>query len=932
MTRFTLTRSFPTRFHLFVTLLAMSAWFPPDMFAQSDTGTITGRVQNATNGSYLNNARVTVQGTSTLVFTDEFGDFRIGGLPAGAVTVEVSYSGLETQTAQITVDPGAVVSRNFRLGAAGTSAAESEDVIELDSFDVAAARETNASAIAVQEQRYSSSLKNVVSADAFGDVTEGNVGEFMKFIPGVSVDYVAADVRTMSVRGFADNFTSVSVNGARMASSASGSGTRSFEFEQVSMNNIARIEVTKSPTPSMPADSLGGAVNLISKNAFERDRAEFKYRFYLSANSEDLNPFGKSPGPMGKSTYKVLPGFDFDYTLPLSDTFGIVVTGLTSNQFNEQHRTQKVWNFAQAGATPTNPYLQQYVFQDGPKNTFRDSLSVKADWRLAGGQVLSASIQSNYYKSQFGNRNITFNVGTNNTATNVLGATPVELTYDADSVSGATGRGSVTGASSFRDKHGQTNAGTLNYRFNRGNLEIEAGLNASKSRTWYRDTGRGHYSDVRTSIPTASTANPDPLALSRIEFDDINGIRPQTLRALNRFGGEIDSVNLASYNLDRVRGNPLDAFDKFVGGDLAAKYEFELSFPFSLQGGVSMRKQTRDIRRYDESWDFVGLNGTTGRNAGFALDTDYSGEDTHWGLPPQQWPDPYLLYRHFRDNPGDLIQSPNLLRDAERFRRQNSQLLEEKISAYFVQFDTRLLENKLNIVGGVRVEKTKDTGQGLLSTGPVSTLAEVLANTVERGYSTSRSFDDAYPSIHFTYNLSNDLLLRLSYAKTLGRADFSEILPLSRVNDTDTEFDDGLGTIAPRTIIVNNTGLQPWTGDGYDLSLEYYFPKGGVLSGGVFRKDLTDFWGDRTGPATADEISTLGLDPAYVGFDLRTKINVGDARITGVEFNYQQPLSAFGEWGNNFNVFANGTKLDLAGPNAADFAKFIEETASWGIT
>ncbi len=918
------------RFVLFPALALAAA--APSVVAQSGTGTIAGRVQNATNGSYLNNARVWIRGTPQQVFTDEFGDFRIAGVAAGAVVVEAGFTGLGTQSRELVVNPGSTTTHLFRLGTPGAGTLDEGAVIELDDFTVAAGRETNAAAIAAQEQRHSASLKNVVSADAFGDVTEGNIGEFMKFIPGVSVDYVAADVRTMSVRGFADNFTSVSVNGARMASSASGAGSRAFEFEQVSINNIARVEVTKSPTPGMPADSLGGAVNMISKNAFERDRAELRYRLYLNANSEEANPFAKSPGPMGRSTFKVLPGFDFDYTLPISDKFGIVVTGLTSNQFNEQHRTQNVWNFAQAGATPTNPYLQQYVFQDGPKNTFRDSVSVKADWRVAEGQVLSASVQSNYYKSQFGNRNITFNVGTNAAATNTLGATPVVLTYDADSVSGATGRGAVTGASSFRDKMGQTNAATLNYRYNRGDLEIEAGLNASKSRTWYRDTGRGHYSDVRTSIPTASATNTNPLALSRIEFDDITGERPGIIRALNRFGGEIDTVNLANYVIDTVRSNPLDASDQFVGGDLAARYKFRTAFPLAVKAGVATRKQTRDIRRYDETWGFRGWNGTTNRDASLALDTDYSGEDTHWGLPPQQWPDPYLLFRHLRDNPGDLAQTPDQARNAERFRRQNSQLLEERVDAWFLQFETRLLENRLNVVGGVRLEDTSTSGRGLLTTGPATTLAEVLANSVERGFRASRGYDDAYPSIHFTYNLTKDLLLRLSYAKTLGRPDFTEILPLSRVNDTDLPFDDGLGTIQPETIIVNNTGLLPWTADGYDLSLEYYLPSGGVISGGAFRKDLQDFWGLRTGPATSAELAELGLDPSYVGFDLRTRINVGDARISGFEFNYQQTLGVFGDWGRILNVFANGTKLDLEGPNAADFAKFIEDSASWGVT
>ena len=48
---------------------------------------MTGRVQNAATGQYLNNARVTVKGTDLTVFTDETGTFQLAAVPAGTVTL-----------------------------------------------------------------------------------------------------------------------------------------------------------------------------------------------------------------------------------------------------------------------------------------------------------------------------------------------------------------------------------------------------------------------------------------------------------------------------------------------------------------------------------------------------------------------------------------------------------------------------------------------------------------------------------------------------------------------------------------------------------------------------------------------------------------------------------------------------------------------------
>jgi len=54
---------------------------------------------------------------------------------------------------------------------------------------VSASRETDGDAIAINEQRYAPNLKNVVAADSLGDVMDGNVGEFLKFLPGVVPEY-----------------------------------------------------------------------------------------------------------------------------------------------------------------------------------------------------------------------------------------------------------------------------------------------------------------------------------------------------------------------------------------------------------------------------------------------------------------------------------------------------------------------------------------------------------------------------------------------------------------------------------------------------------------------------------------------------------------------------------------------------------------------
>jgi hypothetical protein len=57
--------------------------------------------------------------------------------------------------------------------------------VKLDPFVFTASKLTEGEALATNEQRFAPNIKNVVSTDAFGDVPEGNIAEFMRFLPGV---------------------------------------------------------------------------------------------------------------------------------------------------------------------------------------------------------------------------------------------------------------------------------------------------------------------------------------------------------------------------------------------------------------------------------------------------------------------------------------------------------------------------------------------------------------------------------------------------------------------------------------------------------------------------------------------------------------------------------------------------------------------------
>ncbi len=923
---------------------------PAGAVTAQGTGSVAGRVQNVVTGRYLSNARVAVEGTGLIAFTDEAGNYILAGVPAGRRELRVFYSGLDEQRLAIDVAAGRTTELNVDLTIVSLGADKS-DTVKLGPFVVATARETDIAAIATNEQRFAPNLKNVVSTGSFGDVTEGNIGEFLKSLPGISTQYSEAEIISVSARGFGSNTTTVSVDGGQMANAHFQGAGRAFTFGTVSINNVSRVELTKVPTPATPADSLGGSINMVSKSAFERRGREFRYRLYLDGNSENLT-LKATPHSFEEKTYKVLPGVDFDYTLPLTKNLGIVVTGLSSNHFNPQHAatTQYATSATGTAASISSPYLQLFQMRDGPRHAFRDSLSVKVDWRVTPHSMLSIGGQASYWYVYFGNNIFGANTSANGTPTIALG---MPMSFGPDFVSSATGRGTVSMSGNFNTLTSASNAENVNYRFDDGTWRVLASANYSGSRTWFRNTGRGFFTSLASSLR-------GPL---RVEMRQIKSDAPGSIQAFDNTNREITITDINNYTLNTANSALRDITDDVSGGEVSARRQISgWLVPASIQAGGKFRSQVRDRRFQNINWTYNGPDGnpaTPDSPAPFQA-VVYGNQDAHYGFHNLPWASPHLAWEAFQKNPALFSKTTQQIVAENTFRITNSERIQEDVSALYLQGETRLFHNRLNLLTGVRYERTTDEGNGPLvdpglafqrnangsfvldaagnrvrrpAAGAAGSLEDLKATRYERGTHAKKTYDGFFPSLHLTGNVTENLLLRLAYARTYGRPDFTEIIPNATFTQLVQSEDAYLDPNSVRgTIAVRNPGLRPWTADNFDASLEYYTSDGGVLSVSVFRKELRDFFGDEVRVATAPLLESLGLDPSYVGWSISTKFNMGDARVSGYEFNVQQSLGKLSPRLRPIAIFANATKLTLAGNRDADFGDFIPKTANWGFT
>ena len=119
-----------------------------------------------------------------------------------------------------------------------------------------------------------------------------------------------------------------------MAGSFNGN-SRALDLREVPMNNISRVEVTKVPTPDMPASGLGGSINLISRSGFESRKPRFSFNVYSMFHNHNGLTFDGGPRNQvsANSPKYIQPSFDFNYLYPLNNNLAITVGGSRTWRF-----------------------------------------------------------------------------------------------------------------------------------------------------------------------------------------------------------------------------------------------------------------------------------------------------------------------------------------------------------------------------------------------------------------------------------------------------------------------------------------------------------------------------------------------------------------------------------------------------------------------
>lgn len=806
-------------------------------------GTIRGRIIDASKQT-LPGASIYIENLRTGVTSDVNGYYTFSNLNPGTYTIKISYVGYSPVEMKITIPAGRTLEKDVVLN----------EGLELQEVVVGGAFQGQRRAI--NSQKNSLGITNVVSADQVGKFPDSNIGDALKRISGINVQYDQGEARFGQVRGTSADLSSVTINGNRIPS-AEGD-TRNVQLDLIPADMIQTIEVNKVVTPDMDGDAIGGSINLVTKNS--------PYKRTITATA------GSGYNRISEKAQLNL-GFTYGDRF-FNDKLGVMLSASYQNAPSGSDDVEFVWDTDSKGTICLTDYQirQYYVTRE------RQSYSAAFDWDINANHKL-------FFKGIFNNRN---------DWENRYRLTLKDLNKDVNKKK----EGAV--ADNKASVRLQTKAGSPNNR----NARLE------RQRTMDFTLGGEHLfgklsMDWNASYARASEERPNErylgYELKKQNFDiDLSDIRRPYASA--QAGSTLILNN--DFSLQELTEQQEDIVEK----DLKFSMNFKLPlvkgfYSNQLRFGAKVvdKSKDKDLEFYDyEPVDEKAFNSNSFSNT--------SEQNRNGYMPGEKYKAGTFISKEYvggldLNNSSLFNKTENLEELAGEYKAR------ETVTAGYLRFDQNF-GKKLSAMVGLRLENTHLKYNGRKLTLNNDGDPESLTVTPD----VKDSYLNVLPSVLLKYNVSEDFKIRGSFTETLSRPKYSALIPNVNINNKDNE------------LTLGNPELKPTTSFNFDLSADYYFKSVGLVSIGIYYKDINDFIVTQT---------VRGYEYEGNSYDkFMQPRNAGDANLLGVEVGYQRDfgfiapaLKCVGFYGtytythskvNNFNFTGRENEKDLKLPGSPE--------------
>jgi TonB-dependent receptor len=781
-------------------MLGTALLFAP---AVAQAGQVVGTVSDASRTRTLASAQVTIVELGRTIEADRGGRYRFPDVPAGTYTLRVVYSGAEPVDTAITVDASGDLVQDVAVGSGG-------DIL------VNGQRATLASSLS--RQRGADGVESVLTRDSIGQFPDQNVAESVRRAPGVNVLNDQGEGRFVAVRGLDPSLNAASLNGVRVP--APEADTRSVALDVVAAELIESIEIKKSLTPDMDADTIGASVEINTTSAFDRKK--------------DLLT-GSIEGSYNNYSGEVTPKGSVSFSKKIADNFGI------SGGASYYLRKFETDNIEMDGWSEPG-FAETVEYRDYDVRRLRTGGSLSLDWQPVESTQLYARGIYNRFSDQEDRRRLTFEM--------------------SDSLSRTTGTSASFSSDSNEDAQIRVER-DLKDRFEKQTIQSYQIGGETNTGPW-----RLQYSAAWSRASELENGSIDPLAFRRdfeegddltVDFDYSDYLRP---RFTVGGAGAADFGDPSEYEFDSFDRTSLSrSVDREwnLRGDITRSFALPTgSFDVQVGGKARLRKKTYDLN-VDTFGGFDGdftladvVGGQTYRLADLGPVVAKRGE------------------RRFLDENAAGFELEEL-DSAFASAAEDYAVKEDIYSGYLLG---RFQAGPLRLIGGVRMEHTKNDIRG----NTVTLDGDEEEVTIDPT-SVRRSYTDWLPSAVLRYEATDEVVLRAGVFKSLVRPSIGQLAPRFAI---ERDGDDREGAFG-------NPDLKPYRAWNLDVGAEWYFAKSSVLQAGFFYKDIKDYI--TTVTFEGDDVPYGGTYRGIAFTEADLPLNMGQAKVRGVEFSYSQIYS-----------------------------------------
>lgn len=731
-------------------------------------GTLSGRVTDSSGTKSLPGAEVELIEIGRRTHTGADGEFRFSDVPDGTYTLRTRYVGAVPVEQKAIVD-GRTDDMNVLLGGSG----------DIDNILVVGQRASLSSSLS--RQRAADGIESVLSRDGIGQFPDQNAAEALRRVSGVNVLNDQGEGRFVAVRGLSPDLNAISINGGRVP--APEADVRSVALDVIPAELIESIEVKKSLTPDMDADTIGASIEINTTSAFDRTKP------YLSfAGEGSYNDLNREWSPKGS----------VDFSTTLGERLGIA-GGIAyyRREFSTDNIEMEGWDEHDGIA-----YADTVEYRDYDVERTRLGGSLSLDFRASDSTTLYARFLRSRFEDQEYRGRLAFE----------MDEAPRSGTADTAHFSAEDGE--IQLVRDIKDRYEEQTISSLNVGGDTFVGPWTLRYNAAWSKAREREAG-----------------SLDPVEFQR-EFEG-----PDAFEITFDYSEMVLPRYAVNADPQRAFNDPTAfAFDEIERTSLSLSEDEEFAARFDIARDVSLNEGLLTLqvgakaREREKTYD-LQVDIYDGFDGELTL-ADVLATPSYGLLEIGAVPSGPMMRRFFVEN----RQSFELNALDTRF--------ESSVADYAVEEDIyagyalgRYERGGLRLVGGARIERTHNDIAGnvveLIEEGGEYDGVTVDEDTVYvSGARFDRDYTDVLPSLNVRYQTEADVLLRAGVYRSLVRPNIGQLAPRFLIEqDDDGEREGEFG----------NPQLKPYEAWNLDLSAEWYFDGNGVLQAGVFYKSIDNF-------------------------------------------------------------------------------------------